>query len=1028
MRTILLTCLTALGLMLSVSVMAQTKTVTGTVTDADTKETLPGVNVVVKGTTIGVMTDVKGAYSIKASEGQVLQFSSIGYITQEITVGSGGLIDVALATNVQTLNEVVVTAEFGMKRVERSIGSSVQTVKATDIVESGRDNFVSALQGRVAGMNVGSSSGAPGASTTVILRSITSISGNNQPLYVVDGIPMNNSTFDPLSLADAGANFSVRNLDFSSRGNDINPADIESMTVLKGAAAAALYGSDASNGAIIITTKKGTAGKGKITYDNSFRWDKAMKFPDLQEKYGNGAYGTTNWYYGTRYGSEYAAGTKLYDNVSSVMQTGFTSRHSLSFEGGSDKSTLRSSVSWLDGTGVIKTTSYSKLNVTVAGKTTITKWLNIEGSAQYASVKNNKVLSGTEGPIYLAVRWPMTDDARNYLDTDGLHMRAPANYTDTDMLNPYFGLAKNRLTDNSDRFITALSANITPVKNTFVRVQTGWDVGTQSFIESKHPYYSTNNAGTGVYETTKRNFSDPTLNVLAGYSNEFLNKKLSFSVQVGYHQIENGVSQVSTSGTNFFIPDFRSIINCYSVTSSQKTTTRRIQAFSGQIELGYNKMAYLTLRGRNDWSSTLPKANNMFFYPAVEGSFILTEMPFMETVPQISYLKLRASFAQVGKDTNPLSIDPQLIGTGLTGGGFRFDYTGPNPDLKPEMNTSKDVGVEGRLFGDRVNFDITYFWTRCADQIINGFRLSYATGYVLNNMNCGDFKTWGYEAHIDGNIIDKPSGLKWNVGLNLSHTGSKVVYLPENMTEYYNAYTWNSGNTRNGIMNHSAVTALTGLAYQRNTKGDILIDPTTGVPLVNSNFTVLGNREPKIRFGITSNLSYKGLRLSAMFAGRLGATVVNGTMRTMMSNGWSKESVKLREQGPVVFNGVLKDGNENTTNPTTNNISITYNSYGSSIFAGNDEDWIEKDVNYLRLQELRLSYAIPERMFTRVPVSAATVFVAGNDLITWTNYSGIDAVGNTVSAAAGGTGGEGFDVWSLPSPRGFSLGLSITFK
>ena len=266
MKTFLMTCLTGLGLLLmSTGLLAQTKTITGIVTDADLNDPLAGVSVVIKNTSTGTITGPDGKYSIAASEGQTLRFSFIGYEPTEIVVGAATEINVALHSDVQSLGEVVVTAEFGMKRVARAIGSSVQNVKATDITESGRDNFITALQGRVAGMNVTSSSGAPGASTTVVLRSITSISGNNQPLYVVDGIPMNNSTFDPIYMADGGASFSVRNLDFASRGNDFNPEDIESMTILKGAAAAALYGSDASNGAIIITTKKGAAGKGKVS-------------------------------------------------------------------------------------------------------------------------------------------------------------------------------------------------------------------------------------------------------------------------------------------------------------------------------------------------------------------------------------------------------------------------------------------------------------------------------------------------------------------------------------------------------------------------------------------------------------------------------------------------------------------------------------------------------------------------------------------------------------------------------------------
>jgi hypothetical protein len=399
----------------------------------------------------------------------------------------------------------------------------------------------------------------------------------------------------------------------------------------------------------------------------------------------------------------------------------------------------------------------------------------------------------------------------------------------------------------------------------------------------------------------------------------------------------------------------------------------------------------------------------------------------MESVPQVSYFKLRGAWAQVGKDAGPLEIDPQLIGTALWGGGYKYDFTGPNKNLVPEMNTSKEVGFEARLLRDRVNADFTYFWTYCDDQIIKSFRLSYATGFVLNTLNVGTFKTWGWETHVDGDVLQMSNGITWNIGVNASHTSSEVIYLPDNVTEYYNAYTWNSGNIRNGIQKGHPVTTITGNAYLRNDAGQILISPTTGLPLVSSAFTVLGDREPKLRFGITSNIRYKGLRLYAMFSGRYKATVVNGTKRYMMQEGLSWESVNLRESGPVVFNGVLQDGNENTSNPTVNNIAVDYGTFPTT-FTGYDEDWIEKGVNYLRLQELRLNFDLPAKWLTRTPLAQAGVFVTGNDLFVMTNYSGIDAVGNTVSAALGGTGGEGIDVWSLPNPRGFSVGIAVTFK
>jgi TonB-linked SusC/RagA family outer membrane protein len=1031
MRTILLTLFAVLGLMLSQSTYAQPKTVTGYVTDAGTNETLPGVNVIIKNTTTGTSTDGNGFYSISVPAGQVLVFTYLGYANQEITVGASNRIDARMTPDVINVEDVVVTAEFGMKRVSRAVGSSVQNIKASDIIESGRDNFITALQGRVAGMNVGSTSGAPGASTSVVLRSITSIAGNNQPLYIVDGIPMNNSTFNPIDQVGSSAleYYSVRNLDYASRGNDFNPEDIESMTVLKGAAAAALYGSDASNGAIIITTKKGAIGKGKITYSNSFRWDDAYGYPEFQTKYANGNYGTTNYYNISRFGGLYPAGIKQYDNVAAILQPGFTSRHNLSAEGGTERITLRASASFLNQEGVIKTSDYSRFNLSLSGKATINKWLNFESSMQYANTENNKVPIGTEGPLYRAMLWPVVDNMAIYLDPDGAHMKRPDYYLDGDLLNPLFGLYKNKFYDVSDRFISSVSANVTPVKNAFLRLQVGWDVGMQTYVTSRHPYYAAYNNGNGYYNIAKSDFSDPSLSFITGYTNTFFNDKFSFTAQFGYHQQENGITRLATTGSKFAVVDFQSINNCdpLSISSTQRTTKRRIQALSGQMEFGYNNMAFLTLRARNDWSSTLPVENNRYFYPAIEGSVILTELSFIKDIKPINYLKIRGTLAQVGRDAGPLEIDPQLEPTVLWGGGYRYGFTGPNKNLVPEMTTSKEIGLEGRLLDDRLNFDFTYFWTHCDNQIVKGFRMSYGTGFVLNNMNVGTFETWGWESHIDGDVIRLTSGVRWNVGFNASSTDSEVIYLPKNLTEYYNAYTWNSGNIRNGVSVGYPVTSITGNAFLRNEAGDVLISPTTGLPVTSGAWSVIGNREPKLRFGITSNLSYKGLRLSAMFSGRYKATVVNGTKRLMMQNGLSIESVKLRESDPVVFNGVLQDGNENTTNPTRNNIAVNYDIYATT-YSGGDETWLEKDVNYLRLQELRLSYNLPTKWLSNTPLSVASVFVSGNDLAVWTNYSGIDAVGNTVSAAAGGTGGEGMDIWSLPNPRGYTIGLNVTFK
>ena len=1032
-RSLRLAVMTLVAMTLSLSAWAQNISVSGTVTDKS-GEPVIGAYVMVQGTTNGTSTDIDGKYQLNAPAKGTLVFTMVGMKDLTMPVNNRSVINAVMEEDSEMLEEAVITAEFGLKRTARSVGSAVQNVKAQDIAESGRESFVTALQGRVAGMTVTSTGGAPGASTSVVLRSITSISGSNQPLYVIDGVPMNNSTFQPEAGGFAQTDVvSSRNLDFASRGNELNPEDIESMTVLKGAAAAALYGSDASNGAIIITTKKGAKGNGKVSYSNSFRWDKAYGYPEIQTKYANGMYGTTNYYSQSRWGGLYPEGIQLYDNIAAVMQTGFAQTHNISVEGGSDKVTVRGSASYLDQSGVVKTTDYTRLNIALSGKAEITKWLSFESNMSYASTTNTKSTKGNGGPLQRAVRWPLTDDMSNVYAEGSIAMRKPAIYTDTDLMNPLYALYKNRNYDESDRMIVNVSLNATPTKNTFIRATMGWDTGIADYEYHVHPYYAnptSSSYGSGSYNLTKSQWLDKTVNVLAGYNNEW--GKFTFNAQVGYHQQENGTSNISTGASDFIVKDFYGLANCDPKTIVTSTTNRmrRIQAVSAQAEVGYNNMAFVTFRARNDWSSTLPVDNNSYFYPAVEGSFVMTELPFLQGNSTVSYLKLRGAIAQVGKDARPLAIYPALEATSDTGGGFRYGYTGPNFSLKPEMTTSWEIGFEGRFLNDRVNVDFTHFWTECNDQFVKDMRLSYATGFVLNDMNVGSFTTQGWDLHIDGDVLRLQNGLRWNLGMNLSHSSSEITYLPESVSEYYNAYTWILDGLRGGVKKGYSVTTMTGIRYQRNDAGEVLIDPSTGLPLKRSDWEVVGDRQPDMEFGITTSVSYKNFRLSALASGKLGFSVVNATKRDMMNTGSSWESVTLRERGPVVFKGVLKNGLENSSHPTKNNIAVNWDNMSSTWTGYADEEWFEEDVNFLRLSEVRLSYNVPSswlKKATRNFVSSANVWVKATDLVTLTNYSGIDPVGNSNSAALGGAGGMGIDFWGVPNPRGYSFGVNLTF-
>ena len=1030
-----------LAAMLSIGeVIAQNVNVSGKVTDQN-GEPVVGATVLVKGTKTGTSTNVDGRYTIKCAPNAVLVFQSIGYTTQEVAVNNRSVVNAVLRDDAVQLDAAVITAEYGMKRVQRSVGSAVQNVKATDIQESGREAFVTALQGRVAGMTVTTTGGAPGASTSVVLRSVTSISGNNQPLYVIDGVPMNNNTFNAQNgfakddLDENGIKFSTLYEDAASRGNDLNPEDIESMTVLKGAAAAVLYGSDASNGAIVITTKKGTAGAGKVTYSNHLTWSKSYGYPKMQREFANGQYGVTNYYYQSYFGGRYPAdgSIKLYDNIKALLQTGFSHQHNVAVEGGTDKVTVRGAASYLDQKGTVKTTDYTRLNITLSGKAQVTKWLNFDAMMGYTETTNHKARKGGSGVLKRASNWPMTDNMAEYLDPDGVQMKLPNLYTDTDLYNPLYDLYKNRNYDESKRFITTVGVNITPTKNTFLTAKLGWDNSKSVYENFAHPYFANRESSSygdgGTINIAKYDLSDKSLNILGGYNNQW--GDFSLQAQVGYHQQENYTENMATYGSKFVAVDFYALSNCDPSTIITRTThkKRRLQGISGSIQLGWKNMAFLNLRGRNDWSSTLPKNNRSYFYPAIEASFIATELPFLKNNDILSYLKLRASFAQVGKDATPLSIYPALQATENIGGGFKYGYTGPNETLKPEMNMETEIGFEARMFNDRVNMDFSYFWRKCKNQYVTDFRLSYATGFVLNNMNVGTFKTWGWEFHIDGDIIRNSSGLRWNVGLNLDHNDSKVTYLPENVTEYYNPYTWILNGIRNGVKKGYPIYAMTGYDWEKNKAGQVLINPTTGLPNTDATWVYVGDRNPKLKYGITTSLSYKNFRLSMLFSGRFGAAIVNGTKYQMMVNGTSKESVYLRQQGRYIFDGVLKNGNENSANPTPNNIVVDFSNM-PNYFTGADIQWFEKHVNYIRMQECRLQYTVPRNWLknaTHNLLSAASVWVSANDLFTITNYSGIDAVGNANSAALGGTGGFGIDWWGIPTPRSVSVGINLTF-
>ena len=1013
--------------------IAQEKTVTGKVTSSSDGLSLPGVSVKIKGSNIGVQTNVEGIYSIKAKTGDVLLFSFLGNLSQEKIVGSSNQINVSLAEDTRSLDEVVVTA-LGSVVKKRSLGTSQQSVKGDDIAGTQRENFINALQGRVAGVEVTSTSGVPGASSSITIRGVSSISGSNQPLFIVDGLPIDNKTLNTsafVSDASSGTAFSNRGVDFTNRAADINPADIESLVVLKGPEAAALYGIDAANGAIVITTKKGKAGIGSINYSNSIRIEKTRTQPEIQKTYGlgfNDKSGISNLSGAYQYfGPEYLAGTKLYDNVDGFFQTATTQKHNLSFDGGTEKATYRISSAYTNQEGVVPNSKYEKINLSGAIQATINPWLKTELTMTYTYANNDQPFKGSGGPLIGLLVWPQQDDAKNYFTAAGLRRKLSySTLGDSEIDNPYFNINKNLINSKNNRILSNFGFIISPLKWFNIKSNVGLDSYTNQNKIMRHPESASGYTRGGILDIANDITRNINVQNLFNLNKQKITRDFSIDATLG-NSIQDLKSNIDAGyGEGFLDPNFVSLNNVTTKLVRTSITQRRLVSFFGRATLDYKDYAYLTITGRNDRTSTIPVERQSFFYPSVSGSFVFTDVPALKSLQKIfTSGKLRAAYAQVGKDARPYAFTPSLENKLTTGGGYGYGFTGPNPGLKPEFATSYELGTELSFFKDRLGLDVTVYKKKTTDQIVNDIRSSYATGFILLNLNGGSTENKGIEISLSGVPI-KNKNFSWNILANFESARGKVLALPNSLPESYVSDTWLYGNVRNGNTPTKSTRSLTGFYYLRNTNGEVLIDPTSGLPIRSTTtFTDNGyDRQPDFTVGLSNNFNYKNFSLSFLLDFRKGGDVLNATQHYLTTLGLSNQT--LDRYQPRVIKGVIRDGKENTSTPTQNSV-VVVPAYQSSYYNDISEElFIEKDINWVRLRDVTLRYNLPQKLFSKQNLlKKVSVFVTGTDLFLITNYTGLDPVVNGNSAAVGGSGASGIDFGNFPIPQGFNFGVSI---
>jgi TonB-linked SusC/RagA family outer membrane protein len=1023
-------------ILLTTQTFAQQLTVSGKVTSAEDGLPIPGVSIKVKGSQTVTQTNNNGIYSIKAQSGDMLAFSYIGMTTQERAVGSNASINVALADNAKSLNEVVVTA-LGQMVSKRSLGTAQQVVKGADIAGTQRENFINALQGRVAGVDVTSTSGVPGASSSITIRGVSSISGSNSPLFVVDGLPIDNKTLNTsafVSDASSSTSFSNRGVDFTNRAADINPEDIESLVVLKGPEAAALYGIDAANGAIVITTKRGKSGSGSVNYSNSFRVETIRSKPEIQHEFGIGTTGQGNVITSVNkqayqsFGPRFAEGTQLYDNVADFFQNGITQKHNLSFDGGSDKSNYRISSSYTNQEGVIPGANYERLNITGATQGTVNAWLKTDLSMSYTYSNNDQSFKGTTGPLIGLLVWPQTDDARNYLTPSG--SRRPLvfpgfpNGQPSDIDNPYFNLAKNRVNSKVNRVVSNLGLTITPFSWVNIKSNIGIDAYTNQNMIVRHPESATGFSRSGYLDVANdmtRNFN---IQNLINFTKQKITKDISFDATLG-NAISDARSNIDAGyGETFLDPNFVSLNNTTTKLNRTTIAQRRLVSFFGRATLSFKDYLYITATGRNDLTSTIPQDSYSFFYPSLSGSFVFTDVPAFEGLKRIfTSGKLRAAYAEVGKDARPYAYRPTLENKLTVGGGYGYGFTGPNPNLKPEFAKSYEFGTELAFLNDRLGVDVAVYRKETKDQIVNDIRGSYATGYILLNLNGGVTRNEGVEVSLRATPV-KSTNLTWDILANFEHASGKVIQLPNALPESYVSDTWLYGNVRNGNMPGLSTRSLTGLFYLRNNNGDLLISPSSGLPIRSTTFIDAGyDRQPDFSIGITNTFNYKSLSLSFLIDTRKGGDVLNATEHYLTTLGLSTRT--LDRMTPRVIQGVMQDGKENTS-PTANTIVV--NPYLQNLYYSgtSEEQYIEKDINWIRLKDVTLAYRLPAKVLKRQNfLKSASIFVTGTDLFLLTNYSGLDPVVNGNTAAVGGSGAAGIDYGNFPMPIGINFGIKV---
>lgn len=1013
--------------------------ISGTVTDSETGEALPGVNVFVENTNIGTTTDENGRYQLTVpDDATTLVFSFVGYERLAEDIAGRSEINIQLEPAVELLDDVVVTS-FGLEQERKALGYSVQEIDSENLTIGNQSNMVNALSGKVSGVEITNTGGAPGRSSRIVIRGVNSLdpSADNQPLFVVDGVPIDNSTIESTGTPRG----------MSNRAADLNPNDIESVNVLKGSAATALYGVRAANGAVIITTKRGNAETTQINISSSVGFDRITKYPDFQEVYGQGfSFQHQPESFWPNWGAKIEdvqqnidPDWRYYNIWRDAAQTGHQIDNSVNISGGNESATYYASVSNLQHEGVLPFGDWDRTSVRLSGDISPRENFQVRASVNYINSGGLRVLGDRfmESMMY----WAPTKDVTNFEKEDGT-MRGYYNNEGSGN-NALYQAKYWTYEDDVNRVVGNVTFDYSPTEWFNVLYTLGSDYYSDQRTEIIPGPRGVENenvvSSTGAIEETRINSRDINSTLHLTFQRD-VTDKISTRLRVGNDIFDRSFNNVVSTGNDFVTPLFYHLSNVRDISLNQTIRQRRLIGVYGDLLIDYDDYLYLNITGRNDWSSTLPSDNRSFFYPSVNVGFAFSDI--MDLPDYVTFGKLRASLSVVGKDA-PVYATSDTYNTPsqfpLNGQvGFTRSNVRGSADLKPEQTTTLEFGTDLRFLDNRLRFDFSWYKSNSRDQIFD-VPISNATGYTRVITNAGEIENRGFELQIEGRPVQS-GDFAWDVAVNYSRNQSEVIEIAEGINQILlgSSFGYAGSSASIQLIEGEPFGNIYGRSYQRYYENgapddQIYLDSDRpivigddGFPVINTDQLVLGNIQPDWIGSIRNSFSYKNFNVSFLVDAKWGLDVYSQYDNFFTAFGITENT--LDREDFRVFDGVTADGQPNTQEVWLGQgvgpDGVDYGAgYHRNVKRASTEEFVV-DASFIKLRNIRLAYSLPQPLITDLGFRGITLSATATNIILYTPFSGFDPESRAGGASSNA---QGFTALDYPgvSSLFFSVNLSL---